>query len=393
MGDNATGYALQEQYRNMSKVAVIVGTRPEIIKLAPVIRALRETVGKDNVTTYSTGQHRDLFDQTLESLKIKVDVDFNLMTNSQSTTDIQQKIITALQKEFTNSPPDLVVVQGDTISAFAGAFTGFLCSIAVAHVEAGLRTGDLQNPWPEEGLRQMIARLSTLHFAPTPRARKNLLLEGISDGTIHVVGNPGIDTLEAARGEIFQRSSTVHREYGSFKKLALVTMHRREALNGYLDEFCEELRKAALEHPECCFVWPQHPNPTVKATIAKHFGTNGQKVPNIKLVEPFPYDEMIATFSIIDLVISDSGGLQEEVPYCGIPIIVIREVTERPEIIELGLGKLIGSKAQNLSEHVRHYLSAQVNVDAVNRWQAIQGKGQSAERIALAIANFLEGSA
>jgi UDP-N-acetylglucosamine 2-epimerase (non-hydrolysing) len=372
----------------MTKVAVIIGTRPEVIKLAPVVRALRERIGDQEVKVYSTGQHRELFAQALNSLKIRIDHDFSLMAMPETSGDIQNKIVANLKQEFAHDRPDIVIVQGDTISAFSGAMAAFLSNVPVAHVEAGLRTFDLQNPWPEEGLRQMIARITSLHLAPTPQARQNLLQEGVPKENIHIVGNPGIDTLVSVQAELGDqaRQRTADENQGS--KLALVTMHRREALSGKLDLFCQELRAAIEQNKNCTFLWPAHPNPAVREVIGKHFSDNTFPY-NLKIVEPLPYKEMIAMLNIADLVISDSGGMQEEAPYCGVPIIVVREVTERPEIIELELGCLVGSEAKNLSEKVSAYLDTKPNPDAVTEWQRIQGQGQAADKIARLVADFI----
>lgn len=183
------------------QIAVVAGTRPEFIKMAPVIRALRSLAGENAVKVYSTGQHRSLMDQAIHSLHLKVDVDFDLMTHAQPAAEIQRRVISALDREFKARRPDVVIVQGDTVSAFGGAMAGFLNNIPVAHVEAGLRSHDIGNPWPEEGLRQMIARIASVHFAPTEIAKNNLISEGITEERILIVGNPGIDSLVATQAE------------------------------------------------------------------------------------------------------------------------------------------------------------------------------------------------
>ncbi|WP_412559370.1 non-hydrolyzing UDP-N-acetylglucosamine 2-epimerase [Thalassospira sp. MIT1370] len=362
------------------QIAVVAGTRPEFIKLAPVIRSLRAKLGEARVRVYSTGQHRSLMDQAIHSLHLKVDVDFDLMTHAQPAAEIQRRVISALDREFQARKPDIVVVQGDTISAFGGAMAGFLNHIPVAHVEAGLRSHNINNPWPEEGLRQMIARIASIHLAPTPIAKQNLLTEGISDDCIHVVGNPGIDSLVATQkiNSTSSRVGVVEHYCPGDKPFALVTMHRREALQGALDAFCENLELAIKRHPEIDFVWPVHPNPKVRDTVGRHFVA---KLPNMYFVEPLPYDEMMALLPQARIVISDSGGMQEEAPYCGVPIIVMRDVTERPEIIDLGLGKLAGACGASLPDELERLLALGVDERAVERWQSIQGKGKAAEAI------------
>lgn len=361
-------------------IAIVAGTRPEFIKLAPVIRSLRAKLGEARVRVYSTGQHRSLMDQAIHSLHLKVDVDFDLMTHAQPAAEIQRRVISALDREFQARKPDLVVVQGDTISAFGGAMAGFLNHIPVAHVEAGLRSHNINNPWPEEGLRQMIARIASIHLAPTPIARENLLQEGIAENCIHIVGNPGIDSLVATQEENsgLQRFGDGEHFHPGSKPFVLVTMHRREALQGALDAFCENLEGTVKNHPEIDFVWPVHPNPKVRETVERHFGS---ALPNLHFVEPLPYDEMMTLLPKARVVISDSGGMQEEAPYCGVPIIVMRDVTERPEIIDLGLGKLAGACGARLSDELERTLSADVDELSVNKWRDIQGRGQAAEAI------------
>ncbi|RCK39118.1 hypothetical protein TH19_04890 [Thalassospira profundimaris] len=361
-------------------MAIVAGTRPEFIKLAPVIRSLRAKLGEARVRVYSTGQHRSLMDQAIHSLHLKVDVDFDLMTHAQPAAEIQRRVISALDREFQARKPDLVVVQGDTISAFGGAMAGFLNHIPVAHVEAGLRSHNINNPWPEEGLRQMIARIASIHLAPTPIAKENLLQEGIAENCIHIVGNPGIDSLVATQEENsgLQRFGDGEHFHPGSKPFVLVTMHRREALQGALDAFCENLEGTVKNHPEIDFVWPVHPNPKVRETVERHFDS---ALPNLHFVEPLPYDEMMTLLPKARVVISDSGGMQEEAPYCGVPIIVMRDVTERPEIIDLGLGKLAGACGARLSDELERTLSADVDEPSVNKWRDIQGRGQAAEVI------------
>ncbi|MDG4717403.1 MULTISPECIES: non-hydrolyzing UDP-N-acetylglucosamine 2-epimerase [Thalassospira] len=361
-------------------IAIVAGTRPEFIKLAPVIRSLRAKLGEARVRVYSTGQHRSLMDQAIHSLHLKVDVDFDLMTHAQPAAEIQRRVISALDREFQARKPDLVVVQGDTISAFGGAMAGFLNHIPVAHVEAGLRSHNINNPWPEEGLRQMIARIASIHLAPTPIAKENLLQEGIAENCIHIVGNPGIDSLVATQEENsgLQRFGDGEHFHPGSKPFVLVTMHRREALQGALDAFCENLEGTVKNHPEIDFVWPVHPNPKVRETVERHFDS---ALPNLHFVEPLPYDEMMTLLPKARVVISDSGGMQEEAPYCGVPIIVMRDVTERPEIIDLGLGKLAGACGARLSDELERTLSADVDEPSVNKWRDIQGRGQAAEVI------------
>ncbi|WP_417826598.1 non-hydrolyzing UDP-N-acetylglucosamine 2-epimerase [Thalassospira povalilytica] len=379
---------LSSKVSNMSKIAVIFGTRPELIKLSPVVNALRQRIGDDAISTYSTGQHRELLAQAQLCLDTPIDVNFDVMTHAQSTSDVLAKTVTLLEAEFTQKRPELVVVQGDTMTAFAGAIASFLNKIPLVHVEAGLRTLDQENPWPEEGLRQMIARVTTLHLAPTPGARANLMREGIPSEKIHVVGNPGIDTLVALRNAPKSPAKEKSSLTKGRTKLVLITMHRREAFDGGLDHFCDELQKTLRMHSNCMFIWPLHPNPAVRDVVRKHF-SDDEEFPNLCLTEPFPYEEMISVLPLADLVISDSGGMQEEAPYCGVPIIVVRDITERPEIIELGLGHIAGSRALDLSEHVSGFLDTPLDPNAIDTWQKLQGQGRSSVQIAELLAKLV----
>ncbi|WP_417835678.1 non-hydrolyzing UDP-N-acetylglucosamine 2-epimerase [Thalassospira tepidiphila] len=372
------------------QIAVVAGTRPEFIKMAPVIRSLRALIGESAVKVYSTGQHRSLMDQAIHSLHLKVDVDFDLMTHAQPAAEIQRRVISALDREFKSRRPDVVVVQGDTVSAFGGAMAGFLNNIPVAHVEAGLRSHDIGNPWPEEGLRQMIARIASVHFAPTEIAKKNLIDEGIAEERIRIVGNPGIDSLVATQA-LEGKSSVDHGSYDfeAGRPFALITMHRREALHGALDVFCENLKHIINKHTEFDFVWPLHPNPVVREIVERHFVS---PLENLHFVTPLPYDEMAKVLPNARIVISDSGGMQEEAPYCGVPIIVMRDVTERPEIIDLGLGKLAGASGYSLLEDFEKLIANSADETAVEKWRDIQGRGRSAAKISESLLKYLNGA-
>ncbi|WP_338186423.1 non-hydrolyzing UDP-N-acetylglucosamine 2-epimerase [Thalassospira tepidiphila] len=358
-----------------------------MIKLAPVIRSLNASIAHAEVIVYSTGQHRELLDQTLGSLSIEINFNFDLMMNGQSPSQIHCKVVSCLEAEFKANRPDLIVVQGDTVSAFAGAVAGYLSNVPVAHVEAGLRSHNLSKPWPEEGLRQMIARVATLHFAPTEQARANLLAEGIDPNQIYVVGNPGIDSLELVIKNNNPDSVICGLENIGSRKLVIITMHRREAFAGGMDKFCQELLRAVNKRPDIIFVWPIHPNPKVREILDRHFFEVATE--NLMFVSPLAYDQMISLLSKADLVISDSGGMQEEAPYCGVPILVTRDETERPEIIDLGLGLLIGSSAEGLQEKIDHYLATPPAPASIDEWRNIQGNGQSAAKISAQIKRFV----
>ncbi|WP_430472571.1 non-hydrolyzing UDP-N-acetylglucosamine 2-epimerase [Thalassospira lucentensis] len=367
-------------------IAVIAGTRPEFIKLAPVIQEIRQLLGDNFVRVYSTGQHRSLLQQATNALHVRVDYDFDLMTHAQSASEIQRRVVSASDHAFKEHRPELVIVQGDTVSAFGGAMAAYLNMIPIVHIEAGLRTHNTHNPWPEEGLRQMISRIATWHLAPTTLSRTNLLEEGISADRIHIVGNPGIDSLV----NTLKQNSTEPLHIPGLditKPWVIVTMHRRESLHGALDLFCQSLKSAMAAYPDLQVVWPLHPNPAVKSTVVRHMGHRGQSP--ILFCDPLPFHQLAPLVSGAQMVITDSGGLQEEAPYSGVPVIIIRDCTERQEVIDLGLGLLAGADGRGLLSSFEHFLNTPVDKKSVKVWQNMQGNGRSSKKIAHHVKSFV----
>jgi UDP-N-acetylglucosamine 2-epimerase (non-hydrolysing) len=317
-------------------ILCIIGTRPEAIKLAPVIRALRAQTDAPPVRVCATAQHRALADEVLRHFEIGVDIDLDIMRPDQSLPQLTAMLFRELAGVVEREQPEWVVVQGDTTSALAGALAAEAAGTQVAHVEAGLRTFDTRDPFPEEINRQVIARASTLHFAPTDQARGNLLNEGVPEATIHVTGNTGIDALQWTLQQQPVEPLAAPR---SDVKTILVTIHRREAFGHSLRDMCVALRTIVSRAAgRVRVVWPVHPNPNVSMTAAAELsGIDG-----IELIDPVPYPRAVALLNQCDFVMTDSGGLQEEAPALGKPTLVLRERTERPEGVTAGIARLVG---------------------------------------------------
>lgn len=317
------------------RILVLVGTRPEAIKLAPVVLALREAPWAD-CRVLATAQHRQLLDQTLGFFGIRPDKDLDLMRPDQSLADLTARMLSSLDPVLAAESPDCVLAQGDTTTVMVAALASFYRRIPFAHVEAGLRTGELGRPFPEEGNRTIVARLAALHFAPTATARQNLLREGVPTANVHVVGNPVVDALlwTAARVD----ATRFRPEPG--QKLVLATAHRRESFGAPLAQICQALRTLA-DRPDVAVLFPVHPNPQVKPVVERLLGDH----PRIRLCEPLAYPDMVAAMLACTLILTDSGGVQEEAPSLGRPVLVLREETERPEGIAAGKARLVGTDA------------------------------------------------
>jgi UDP-N-acetylglucosamine 2-epimerase (non-hydrolysing) len=321
------------------KVAVVFGTRPEVIKLAPVINELRR---RDDVSVrvVATGQHRELLDQALKVFDIRPDVDLDLMRPTQSLAAVTSRLLPAMDAFLAAERPDLVLVQGDTTSAFAAALATFYRGITVGHVEAGLRTADSADPFPEEINRRLTAVVAAMHFSPTVRARAHLLAEGVDPSSIFVTGNTVVDALHHIRAtETFRRTvSPVRVRIG--ERLLAVTLHRRESWGAVLGGMCSGLRTIVRQHPEVRIAFPVHPNPAVRSVVSQMLGD----VERCVLLEPLDYLSFLALVQASWLVLTDSGGVQEEAPTLGVPVLVLRKTTERPEAIEHGVARLVGTE-------------------------------------------------
>ncbi len=331
----------------MKKVKVLVafGTRPEAIKMAPLVLALRKNP-RFRTLTVLTGQHREMVDQVLRVFRIRPDKDLDLMRDNQDLVSLSHRLLLRLQGILHSFKPDWVLVQGDTTTAFVVAWAAFYQKIRVAHVEAGLRSYDPARPFPEEINRRLITQVAALHFAPTASARQNLLKENVPAKKVQVTGNTGIDALlhclKAGRPKKF-----------SDKKLVLVTCHRRESFGAPLRGICAALKELADRRPDIQIVYPVHLNPQVKAPVHAALGRHKR----IHLIEPLSYEKQIHLMSQATLILTDSGGIQEEAPTLGVPVLVLREVTERPEGVRQGFARVVGVKKERIVREALRILS------------------------------------
>lgn len=370
----------------MKKILVVFGTRPEAIKMAPVIQKLKKEEDCYETRVCVTAQHREMLDQVLELFKINPDYDLNIMQPDQNLDEVASKILIKLKSVLDDFLPDLVLVHGDTITTFAASFSAYLKKIKVGHVEAGLRTGDLFSPWPEEGNRRLTSILTDYHFAPTALSKKNLLDEGIDESKIFITGNSVIDALQIIVSRIEKdkklKSQIEKRvEKSGFvnlsSKFILVTGHRRENFGQGMLNICKSLKVLAENNLGINFLYPVHLNPNVRKPVNDLLSD----ISNIKIVEPFEYEEFVYLMSRSYLILTDSGGIQEEAPSLGKPVLVMRDKTERPEAIEAGTVKLVGSDKDNIVKEVQrlldNYEEYQKMCKAINPY----GDGKTSERI------------
>ncbi len=367
------------------RVLVVFGTRPEAIKMAPVVEALADRPGID-VKVCVTGQHRQMLDQVLELFAIRPDFDLDLMRDGQDLTDITSGVLTGMRDVFTHCRPERVLVHGDTSTTLAASLAAFYHRIPVGHVEAGLRTGNLQAPWPEEANRRVASVLSDLHFAPTERNRQNLLREGVPDSRIHVTGNTVVDALlhvaNRLRGE--RELTDRCRERFPFldpsRRLILVTGHRRESFGDGFERICTALA-AVARRDDVQLVYPVHLNPNVCGPVRSMLGG----IDNIHLIEPLDYLPFVYLMQRAHLVLTDSGGIQEEAPSLGKPVLVMREVTERPEAVEAGTVRLVGTDQERIVSEVNRLLDDELVYRRMSTAHNPYGDGNAAGRIVDAI--------
>ncbi|HKS27643.1 MAG TPA: UDP-N-acetylglucosamine 2-epimerase (non-hydrolyzing) [Pyrinomonadaceae bacterium] len=359
------------------KVLTLFGTRPEAVKLAPIIRRL-ESCDDIQTLNITSAQHTDLLYPFLELLRIRVDYNLQVMEPNQTLNGTTARILASLDAAIDRERPDLVLVQGDTTTAFAGALAAFHRGIPVGHVEAGLRSGNPGSPFPEETNRRLVTRLATYHFAPTPRNRETLLAEGIDWRNIFVTGNTVVDSLNA----ILENSTSTPRvqellaETEGLQRIVL-TAHRRESFGREMLENFEVLRRFVAEHKDVALIFPVHPNPAVVRTAQQVF--RGQT--RIRLIKPLGYADFIKLLSNAWLIVSDSGGIQEEAPSLGKPLLILRENTERPEVLESGIARLVGGCPRRLAAMLDEAHAPESWVDRVKKVKNPFGKGDSGERI------------
>lgn len=353
------------------KILCVVGTRPEAIKMAPVILALRNESWAE-VRVLATAQHRHMLDQVLDLFDIEPDIDLDVMRPNQALTTLTAHLLLKLDEVLDTEKPDAVLIQGDTTTIMATALACFYHRIPVGHVEAGLRTGDIGNPFPEEANRVMAGRLARWHFAPTESARKNLLREGVEASAITVTGNTVIDTLLLA----VARNPVLEIDPGPGRRLVLVTSHRRENFGRPIREICRALQTLARCNPDVHFLYPVHPNPNVEE-VAREMLDAG----NVHLSSPLDYMSFVAAMKRSYMIISDSGGVQEEAPALGKPVLVLRRETERPEAVEEGVVKLVGSTHDRIVSEAQRLLDDNDAYLAMARNVSPYGDGRSARRI------------
>jgi UDP-N-acetylglucosamine 2-epimerase (non-hydrolysing) len=370
-----------------ARVGVVIGTRPEAIKLAPVVTAMRAQPGLEPVVI-STGQHREMLDQMLHLFGIAPEIDLGLMTAGQTLAGLTARLTDRLDSALSALDLDLLVVQGDTTTTMASALTAFYRRIPVAHVEAGLRTGNPYSPFPEEINRRITTQVAALHFAPTEATRANLLREGVDPATVHVTGNTVIDALfwAAATGAPFGDAQTpaLERIEASDSRVLLVTAHRRESWDGGLSGIARALVMLVERHPELEIVFPIHRNPTVRAAVLPLVAGHER----ILVTEPLGYGGFVRLMQRADLVLSDSGGIQEEACSLGKPTLVTRDTTERPEAIEAGGTMLVGTDPLRIAAEITRLLSDEIAYQSMVCTTLPYGDGHSADRITRLLADF-----
>ena len=381
-----------------NRIMLIFGTRPEAIKMAPLVKALQKDARFETIVTV-TGQHRQMLDQVLHLFDIKPQYDLNIMKQGQDLYDITSRILVGMRDILKESNPDIVLVHGDTSTSTAAALAAFYAQIPVGHVEAGLRTYDIYSPWPEEMNRQITGRIATLHFSPTSRSHDNLTSEGVKENQIAVTGNTVIDALMTVVEKI-NKDSDLELQLRSFvtesgydisrldsgKRLVLVTGHRRENFGEGFQNICGALRDLACKYPDVDFLNPMHLNPNVRKPINETFGNIEHK--NVFFIEPLDYLYFVYMMQKAYIILTDSGGIQEEAPSLGKPVLVMREVTERPEALEAGTIKLVGTNRKLIVDTASKFLDDDDYYEKNKLIANPYGDGKACERIIAKIADF-----
>jgi len=368
------------------KVLTVFGTRPEAIKMAPLVQALAQDPAFESRLCV-TAQHREMLDQVLRLFKLQPDYDLNIMRPEQGLTEITCRILEGMKTVLLDFKPDIVLVHGDTTTTLAASLAAFYHQIPVGHVEAGLRTGDLASPWPEEGNRKLTGHLARLHFTPTSRSRQNLLQENLPDARIIVTGNTVIDALLWVRDRVLDDSNLNAQLAARYpfldpdKKLVLVTGHRRESFGGGFERICSALAQIARQHPEAQIVYPVHLNPNVSEPVNRILSG----IENIILIEPQEYLPFVWLMNRAWLILTDSGGIQEEAPSLGKPVLVMRDTTERPEAVDAGTVKLVGTDIARIVAEVSSLLTDDAAWQAMSHAHNPYGDGKACGRILQAL--------
>jgi len=360
----------------MKKCLFIFGTRPEAIKMAPVIKKFKNSKLID-VKICVTAQHRQMLDQVLNLFEIVPDYDLNIMKENQDLYDITSNVLLSIKDVLKKERPVIVFVQGDTTTAFAASLASFYQKIPVAHIEAGLRTYNIYSPFPEEINRQLISRIATFHFAPTNRARDNLIKEGIDESKIYVTGNTVIDALLEVVKKIKNKNIKIKGYNITDRKYILVTGHRRENFGNSFKNICNALKEIALNNPNIDIVYPVHLNPNVQKPVFEILSN----IPNVYLIEPLDYESFVYLMYNSYIILTDSGGIQEEAPSLGKPVLVMRDTTERPEAVEAGTVKLVGTNKEKIVKEVESLLHNKSEYEKMSRARNPYGDGKASLRI------------
>lgn len=372
------------------KILSIFGTRPEAIKMAPVVENLKGDSRFESKVCV-TAQHREMLDQVLQLFNITPDYDLNIMKSGQDLTDITSSILLGLRSVLQEFKPDYVLVHGDTATTLSATLASYYQQIKVGHVEAGLRTNDIYSPWPEEGNRKLTGALANLHFAPTTTSADNLRLENVPQDRIIITGNTVIDALLMVKDKLAQDSVLASELKAKFefiddnRKIVLITGHRRESFGGGFERICNAVLKLAKTFPDVDFVYPVHLNPNVRGVVNSVL--RGQD--NIYLIEPLDYLPFVFLMDASSIILTDSGGIQEEAPSLGKPVLVMRDTTERPEAVDAGTVKLVGTDEKRIFDAVAELLTNQSEYEAMSFAHNPYGDGKASSRIADAIANSL----
>ena len=378
----------------MKKIMLVFGTRPEAIKMAPLVKEFQKYPESFQTLVCVTGQHREMLDQVLRIFDIVPDFDLDIMKHGQDLYDVTSRVLLGMRDVLTASRPDVVLVHGDTTTSTAAALAAFYQQIPVGHVEAGLRTHNVFSPWPEEMNRQITTRIASYHFAPTPLSRKNLLQEGIADESITVTGNTVIDALRWVVDNIRKDSSLnleladqlkvtgyYVKRLASPRRLVLITGHRRENFGEGFLNICQAIKDLTVRYPEVDFVFPMHPNPNVRQPIREVFGEKLSDKGNMFFIEPLEYLSFVYLMEKASIVLTDSGGIQEEAPGLGKPVLVMRDTTERPEALEAGTVKLVGTSRDTIVNELSRLLDDPASYEKMSKALNPYGDGKACGRI------------
>ncbi len=378
----------------MKKIMLVFGTRPEAIKMAPLVKEFQKHPADFQTIVCVTGQHREMLDQVLHIFDIKPDYDLNIMKQGQDLYDVTARVLTGMRDALKKAQPDVVLVHGDTTTSTASALAAFYQQIPVGHIEAGLRTHNIYSPWPEEMNRQITGRIATYNFAPTPLSEQNLLQENIAKNTITVTGNTVIDalywvtekiknnqTLDTELKEIITAAGYNINRLKTGKRLVLITGHRRENFGDGFINMCYAIKDLTLKYPDVDFVYPMHLNPNVRKPIHEVFGENLSNLKNMFFIEPLEYLSFVYLMEKSNIVLTDSGGIQEEAPGLGKPVLVMRDTTERPEALSAGTVKLVGTDYNKIVDGVSSLLDNAATYEKMSKAVNPYGDGLACSRI------------